>query len=56
MVAFVILFNAMNAKRSMPGCCSIECKKTIHLPLESKKKIRKGVDKGRNVFNKANRD
>jgi UPF0176 protein len=35
------------------GCCSIECKETIHLPIERQKEIRKGIDNGRNVFNKS---
>jgi UPF0176 protein len=35
------------------GCCSAECQQVIHLPLEEQKKIRAGVDKGRNVFNKS---
>jgi UPF0176 protein len=35
------------------GCCSEECHETIHLPLEEQKKIRAGIDKGRNVFNKS---
>jgi UPF0176 protein len=34
-------------------CCSIECQATIHLSPEEQKKIREGIDKGRNVFNKA---
>ncbi len=34
-------------------CCSAECKETIHLPLERQAEIRKGIDKGRNVFNKS---
>ena len=40
-------------KEKYAGCCSAECKDTIHLPLERQKEIRKGVDKGRNVFNKS---
>src|SRR6187549_2517173 len=40
-------------KQQYNGCCSIECKETIHLPLERQKQIRKGIDKGRNVFNKS---
>jgi len=40
-------------KEKYDGCCSIECKETIHLPLERQKQIRKGIDKGRNVFNKS---
>ncbi|HMU46986.1 MAG TPA: rhodanese-related sulfurtransferase [Chitinophagaceae bacterium] len=35
------------------GCCSTECRETIHLPDERRKELRKGVDKGRNVFNKS---
>ena len=35
------------------GCCSAECKDTLHLPLERQAELRKGIDKGRNVFNKS---
>lgn len=35
------------------GTCSKECREFIHLPAEEQKKKRSGVDKGRNVFNKA---
>jgi len=35
------------------GCCSIECKNTIHMPVERQKEIRKGIDKGQNIFNKS---
>lgn len=34
------------------GCCSDECKNIIELPLEKQKEIRKGVNKGRQVFKK----
>jgi UPF0176 protein len=37
------------------GCCSKECLETIHLPEEEQKKIRAGIDKGRNIFNKSKR-
>jgi len=40
-------------KKEYDGCCSVECKETIHLPLERQKQIRRGIDKGRNVFNKS---
>ena len=40
-------------KQQYNNCCSIECKETIHLPLERQKELRKGIDKGRNVFNKS---
>jgi UPF0176 protein len=35
------------------GCCSRECLETIHLPDAEQKKLRAGIDKGRNVFNKS---
>jgi len=35
------------------GCCSIECRDTIHMPVERQKEIRRGVDKGQNIFNKS---
>ena len=35
------------------GCCSKQCQDTIHMPLERQKEIRKGIDKGRNIFNKS---
>ena len=35
------------------GCCSEKCYEIIHLPLEEQKKIRAGIDKGRNIFNKS---
>lgn len=34
-------------------CCSKECQEIIHLPIEEQKKLRKGIDKGRNIFNKS---
>ena len=34
-------------------CCSKECQDFIHLPEEQQKELRKGIDKGRNVFNKS---
>lgn len=40
-------------KQKYDSCCSTECKETIHLPLERQKQIRKGIDKGRNIFNKS---
>ncbi|MBS1621080.1 MAG: rhodanese-related sulfurtransferase [Bacteroidetes bacterium] len=37
----------------MEGCCSLECRDTIHLPADDQKKLRKGFDKGKNIFNKS---
>jgi len=35
------------------GCCSENCRDIIHLPEETQKAMRSGVDKGRNIFNKS---
>lgn len=42
-----------DCKEKFDGCCSIECKETIHLPKERQQQIRKGLDKGQNIFNKS---
>lgn len=39
--------------KKMEGTCSKECHDFIHLPEEEQKLQRSGIDKGRNVFNKA---
>ena len=38
--------------RKYNGCCSEECKEIIALPVEQQKEIRKGINKGRQVFKK----
>ena len=35
------------------GCCSQECLDFIHLPEDEQAAKRKGIDKGRNIFNKS---
>lgn len=35
------------------GCCSEACRDTRHMPIERQKEIRKGIDKGQNIFNKS---
>jgi UPF0176 protein len=40
-------------KEKYEGCCSKECLDFIHLPVEEQKVKRKGIDKGRNIFNKS---
>jgi UPF0176 protein len=34
------------------GCCSDECKEVLLLPVETQKELRKGINKGRQVFKK----
>jgi UPF0176 protein len=38
------------------GCCSTECKDIIELPAEKQKEIRRGINKGRQVFKKGRID
>jgi UPF0176 protein len=38
------------------GCCSTECKDIIELPAEKQKEIRRGINKGRQVFKKGRVD
>lgn len=40
-------------REKFEGTCSKECQEFIHLPAVEQKKIRSGIDKGRNVFNKS---
>lgn len=35
------------------GCCSQDCQDIIHLPEEQQAELRKGIDKGRHIFNKS---
>ncbi|MBX2902566.1 MAG: rhodanese-related sulfurtransferase [Chitinophagales bacterium] len=39
-------------KEKFEGCCSTDCKNTLHLPEEHQRELRKGVNKGRQVFRK----
>lgn len=39
--------------QKMDGCCSIDCQTIYNLPMEQQKELRKGIDKGRMVFNKS---
>ena len=35
------------------GCCSADCKNTLHMPVEQQKQQRKGIENGQNIFNKS---
>lgn len=35
------------------GCCSDACYEVLQLPAEQQKELRKGIDKGQHIFNKA---
>lgn len=49
----LLFIQCEDCKKEMEGCCSKECQDFIRLPVEKQKELRKGIDKGRNVFNKS---
>lgn len=40
-------------REKFEGCCSMECRDIIHLPVEEQERIRKGAGKEKNIFNKS---
>lgn len=49
----LLFIQCESCRQKYQGCCSQECLDTIEMPLERQKELRKGVDKGRNIFNKS---
>jgi UPF0176 protein len=49
----LLFIQCEECKKKYEGCCGKECQDFIHLPVEEQKKLRSGIDKGRNVFNKS---
>jgi UPF0176 protein len=49
----LLFIQCEDCKKKMEGCCSQDCLDFIHLPVEQQKELRKGIDKGRNIFNKS---
>ncbi|MCU7552184.1 rhodanese-related sulfurtransferase [Chitinophagaceae bacterium LB-8] len=49
----LLFIQCEECKEKWEGCCSKECQDFIHLPQETQKELRKGIDKGRNIFNKS---
>lgn len=49
----LLFIQCEECKKKYDGCCSKECQETIYLPEERRKELRKGIDKGRNVFHKS---
>ena len=39
--------------KEMDGCCTKECKETLHMPIERQKELRKGIENGNKIFNKS---
>lgn len=51
----MLFIQCEECRHKYEGCCTTECQDFIHLPVEQQKELRKGIDKGRNVFNKSKR-
>lgn len=49
----LLFIQCEECKEKFENCCSQECQDFIHLPEEEQKRLRSGIDKGRNVFNKS---
>ena len=48
----LLFIQCEECKEKYEACCSTECQQYIHLPLEEQKRLRKGINKGRQVFKK----
>ena len=49
----LLFIQCEDCAKKYEGCCCPECQETIHLPAERRKELRKGIDKGQNIFNKS---
>jgi UPF0176 protein len=49
----LLFIQCKNCADKYNNCCSNDCKNFIALPEEEQKELRKGIDKGRNIFNKS---
>lgn len=49
----LLFIQCKSCAEKFAGCCSDDCKNTLHMPVERQKELRKGIDKGRNIFNKS---
>ncbi len=49
----LLFIQCENCRNKYEGCCSDACQEFIHLPEETQKNLRKGVEKGGNIFHKS---
>lgn len=49
----LLFIQCKDCEGKFDGCCSEECQRIYHLPIEEQKELRKGIDKGNMVFNKS---
>lgn len=48
----LLFIQCAKCKEKFEGCCSSKCQEIIHLPIDQQRQLRKGVNKGRQVFRK----
>lgn len=49
----LLFIQCENCAKEYDGCCTNECKETVHMPVERQKEIRRGVENGMMIFNKS---
>lgn len=49
----LLFIQCKSCKEKFAGCCSQECQNIIQLPLETQQELRKGINKGGNIFHKS---
>jgi UPF0176 protein len=49
----LLFIQCEDCAKAYNGCCSKECADTLNLPLERQKQLRKGINKGQNIFHKS---
>lgn len=48
----LLFIQCKSCAEKFEGCCSTECKDIVKLPVEEQQKLRKGINKGRQVYKK----
>ena len=49
----LLFIQCEECSKKYDACCSSECQQIVQLPEEEQKQLRKGMDKGQNIFNKS---
>jgi UPF0176 protein len=49
----LLFIQCSDCAKAYDGCCTVECQTIVQMPYEEQKKLRAGIDKGNQVFNKA---
>jgi len=49
----LLFIQCSDCAKEFDGCCTVECQTVYKMPYEEQKKLRAGIDKGNQVFNKA---